>query len=398
MNYEFKLPDIGEGVAEGEILKWLVSVGEFVKEDQPLVEVMTDKVNVEIPSPKSGKVAELLARVGEVVKVGQTLIVFEIEGESQGVAQTAISTAHQIISPTQTTGASRDVLATPATRKLAKELGVEIEKLKGSGPEGRVTSDDVQRAAALSGNLSTNPTMATPTSISVGSDERIPLKGIRKTIAERMSKSAHTAAQVTHVDETDVTELIQLRNQIRTTWGEGKGPKLTFLPLFIKAVIPALKEFPYINALFEDETQEIILKKYYNIGIATDTEQGLVVPVIKNADKKGLLEIATEVEGLAARARSGKLALEDVRDSTFTLTSVGSIGGLFSTPLINYPEVAIMGIQRITKRPVVKNDSIVIRDMMNLSVSFDHRVIDGAYAARFLNRVIQIIENPSDLK
>jgi 2-oxoglutarate dehydrogenase complex dihydrolipoamide succinyltransferase (E2) component len=397
MNYEFKLPDIGEGVAEGEILKWLVSEGEFVKEDQPIVEVMTDKVNVEIPSPKSGKIAKVVTRVGEVVKVGQTIVVFEIEGEAQGVTQTAPSTAHQVISQPQTTDAPREVLATPATRKLAKELGVEIEKLKGSGPEGRVTSDDVERAAPR-GSASTNPTLAASTRTAVGSDERVPLKGIRKTIAERMSKSAHTAAQVTHVDEADVTQLVQLRNQIRTTWGEAKNPKLTFLPLFIKAVIPALKEFPYVNALFEDGTQEIILKKYYNIGIATDTEQGLVVPVIRDADRKGILEIASEIEDLAARARAGKLALEDVRDSTFTLTSVGSIGGLFSTPLVNYPEVAILGIQRMIKRPVVRNDSIVIRDMMNLSLSFDHRVIDGAYAARFLNRVIQMIESPSDVK
>lgn len=391
--YEFKLPDIGEGVAEGEVLKWLVSEGDTVKEDQPLVEVMTDKVNVEIASPKTGKITKILAPVGQVVKVGANLVVFEIDGEVIQEKPSAESTVTQTPTVPPTAQISRseadsNVLATPATRKLASELGVDLSTVVGTGPRGRITLEDVKKASE---NRATTKSVVTSSS---QEEERVPLRGLRKIIAERMSKSAHSAAQVTHVDECDVTELSQLRNRLNS---DQSRVKITFLPLILKAVIPALKEYPFVNAFFDDDKQEIVLKKIYNIGIATDTEQGLIVPVIKEVDKKDVFDLASEIDDLVTKGRSGKLSLDDVRGSTFTLTNVGSVGGLYSTPLVYYPEVAILAVQRIVKKPVVKNDSVVVRDMMNLSLSFDHRAIDGAYAARFTNRVIREIENPSNL-
>ena len=221
----------------------------------------------------------------------------------------------------------------------------------------------------------------------------MPVRGLRKIVAERMSKSIHTTAQVTHVDEADMTELVLLREAFKGS-AEKRGVKLTFLPLMIKAVIPALKEFPYVNASLDEQAGEIVLKKSYNIGIATDTENGLVVPVVKDADKKDVFEIAAEIQQLAAKARSGQLTLDDVHGSTFTITNMGSAGGLFATPIINYPEAAILGTHKISKRPLVRDGKIEIRDVMYLSLSFDHRILDGAYAARFVNKVIGVIQDP----
>jgi len=398
-SYEFKLPDIGEGVAEGEVLKWLVSEGDIVKEDQPLVEVMTDKVNVEIPSPKSGRIAKIVAKVGDVVGVGQNLVVFEVEDAESGTPQQSQS-KHE---PGQASKVIRqdtqgNVLAAPATRKLASQLGVDIQSLVGTGQEGRVTVEDVQKASENLGRPKSTITSSVTGDLRDKRTEIVPLRGMRKTIAERMARSAHNSAHVTHVDEVDVTELVLLRSKLNSKADNGgKNVELTFLPFIIRALVPALKECPYVNASIDDQRQEIVLKKYYNIGVATDTDQGLVVPVIRNVDEKSIFNLAIEIEDLVEKARTGNLNLDEVRDSTFTLTNIGSIGGLFSTPLVNYPEVAILGIQRIVKRPVVKNGSVVVRDMMNLSLSFDHRVIDGAYAARFLNRVIAMIENPAIL-
>lgn len=390
--YEFRLPDIGEGVAEGEILKWLVSEGDAIKEDQPLVEVMTDKVNIEISSPKNGNIVRLLVKAGDVVKVGDCIVVFDIGGEvSQENPTIEGSQAKNAETPVQAARSQNDtnLHAAPATRKLANELGVDLSLVVGTGPRGRITPEDVRTTATkLAKNISVP-------SESAKDEERVPLRGLRKIIAERMSKSAHTAAQVTHVDECDVTALSQLRNRLNSE--SANRVKITFLPLIMRAIIPALKEYPYVNALFDDEKQEIVLKKAYNIGIAIDTEQGLIVPVLKVADKKNVFELAAEIDGLVTKGRSGKLTLDDVRGSTFTLTNVGSIGGLYSTPLVYYPEVAILGVQRIVKRPTVKNDAVVVREMMNLSLSFDHRAIDGAYAARFMNRIIREIEEPVSL-
>lgn len=391
VEYEFKLPDIGEGVAEGEILKWLVKEGDTVKEDDSLVEVMTDKVNVQIPSPRNGKVTRTLVKEGDVVKVGQSILVIEVAGDSlQPQApppQTHQTEMRTPDAPLQTmqSGASDKVLATPSTRRLARELGLDIGLVRGTGPSGRVTDEDVRKAG-----------QAPSTQSQSFNEERVPLRGVRKAIAERMARSSRTVARVTHVDEADVTELVLLREAFRGS-AEKRGVKLTFLPLIIKAVVPALKEFPYVNSSLDEESSEIVLKKDYNLGVAADTEQGLLVPVVKSADRKDIFELSSEIERLAGKARSGELSLDDVHGSTFTITNLGSVGGLFATPIVNYPEVAILGIHKIEKRPVIRDGKVEARDMMYLSLSFDHRVVDGAYAARFLNRVIETVEDPKRL-
>jgi pyruvate dehydrogenase E2 component (dihydrolipoamide acetyltransferase) len=398
--FEFKLPDIGEGVAEGEILKWMVKEGDQIKEDQPLVEVMTDKVNVQIPAPRSGKVSKITAKEGEVAKVGQTIMVID-DGSSGAGAPTAPQPSAGLASPAQTQQSqpaqtSPGVLATPATRRLARELGVDISVVRGSGPQGRVTDDDLRRAAmAPKGAASTTVQAHLPASHGAR-EEVVPLRGMRKIIADRMLKSLQTAAQVTHVDEADMTELVLLREAFKGS-AEKRGVRLTYLPFVIKALVPALKEFPYVNSSLDEQAGNIVLKKYYNMGIATDTEQGLVVPVVKNVDSKDIFELAGEIERLAQKARSGQLALDDVHSSTLTITNVGAIGGLFATPIINLPEVAILGLHKITKRPVVRGGRVEVRDITYLSLSFDHRVLDGAYAARFTNRVIETLQDTKKL-
>jgi pyruvate dehydrogenase E2 component (dihydrolipoamide acetyltransferase) len=384
MEFMLKLPDIGEGVAEGEILKWLVKEGEAVKEDQSLVEVMTDKVNVQIPSPKEG----------EVVKVGHGILVIEVEEDAQDSPVPAEPSSQAAPAPAPQSArpqvALDRVLATPATRKLARELGVDLTTVIGTGPVGRVTDDDVR-----SGRPS--PAVASSAAPAPSSgEERIQLRGVRKVIAERMAKSFHTMALVTLVDEVDMTELVLLKEAFKGS-AEKKGVKLTFLPFIIKAVIPALREFPYANSTLDERNGEIVLKKRYNLGIAADTPNGLMVPVLKDADLKDIFELSAEIERLASRARTGELGLEEVQGSTFTITNLGSIGGLFATPIVNYPEAAILGTHRISKRPVVRDGKIEVRDMMYLSLSFDHRVIDGAYGARFMNRVIEIIQDPKKI-
>jgi len=384
--HDLKLPDIGEGIAEGEILKWLVKEGEKVTEEQPLVEVMTDKVNVQIPSPWTGTISRILAKEGEAVKVGQVIMVID-SGAAEKPMEAASKPPAAASQQVQSTATAESVLATPATRKLAREMGVDIAKLRGSGSMGRITEEDVRKAASGQRATASDPSSARP------NEERVPVRGLRKIVAERMAKSIHTTAQVTHVDEADMTELVLLREAFKGS-AEKRGVKLTFLPLIIKAVIPALKEFPYVNASLDEQAGEIVLKKSYNIGIATDTESGLVVPVVKDADKKDVFEIAAEVQQLAAKARAGQLTLDDVHGSTFTITNQGSVGGLFATPIINYPEAAILGTHKISKRPLVREGKIEVRDVMYLSLSFDHRILDGAYAARFANRVIGIIQDP----
>ena len=403
MVYEFRLPDIGEGVAEGEVVKWLVKEGVEVKENDPLVEIMTDKVNVEIPSPKKGTVLKLMAKEGEIVKVGEVLLAI---GEKSEQTTTITSTPLTLETPTQsyaktdvvapvTSAAAilkkpQEILATPATRKLARDLNVDLSLVQGSGPGGRIIDEDVHRfkksgAKAL--------TLAAQTPEKGGTEERISLRGIRRKIAERMVKSKHTAAHVTHVDEIDMTEVVQLRERTKES-AEKRGVKLTFLPFIIKALIPALKQYPYLNATLDDERKEIVLKRYYNIGIATNTEQGLVVPVLKGADHKSITQLAEEIGRLSEKARTGQLTLDEIQGSTFTITNVGGIGGVFATPIINYPEVAILGVHKITKRPIVKDNQITIRDMTYISLSFDHRVLDGAMAAEFMNVIKQNLEDP----
>ena len=403
MVYEFRLPDIGEGVAEGEVVKWLVKEGADIKENDPLVEIMTDKVNVEIPSPKKGTVLKLMAKEGEVVKVGQVLLAIGERGEQTTTTTATPSTLEtptpsqvktEVVVPTTSAAAvvkkPQEILATPATRKLARDLDVDLSLVQGTGPGGRIIDEDVHRFKKSGAKVLA---VTAPTSEKGGSEERVPLRGIRRKIAERMIKSKHTAAHVTHVDEVDMTEIVQLRERTKES-AEKRGVKLTFLPFIIKALIPALKQYPYLNATLDDEKEEIVLKRYYNIGIATNTVQGLVVPVLKGADHKSITQLAEEIAKLSERARTGQLTLDEIQGSTFTITNVGGIGGVFATPIINYPEVAILGLHKITKRPVVKDNQIVIRDMTYLSLSFDHRVLDGAMAAEFVNVIKKYLEDP----
>ncbi|PSN84205.1 branched-chain alpha-keto acid dehydrogenase subunit E2 [Candidatus Marsarchaeota G2 archaeon ECH_B_SAG-G16] len=390
MSYEFKLPDIGEGITEGEIIKWHVKEGDEVKEDQPLLEIMTDKVNAVIPSPVKGKVTKILAKEGEKVRVGQTLLL--IEGVETAVSQPA-ETTQPIQAPQKEEKVveqeAQRVLASPAVRKLARELGVDLSKIKGSGPAGRITESDVR---AYAETLKSVQPQETKLIQKEALEERVPVRGIRRSVAEKMVKSAYTAPHVTHFDEIDATTLVKLREFFKNA-AELKGLRLTYLPFIIKAVCAALKEFPYLNASFDQERNEIVLKKYYNIGIATAVEGGLVVPVVKDADKKNLFEIASEITRLTEAARQNKLTLSDVQGGTFSITNIGSIGGLFATPIINYPEVAILGVYKIYKKVVYTEGKIEPRDYMNVSLTFDHRVLDGAVAASFTNRLKQILED-----
>src|SRR6266571_3412833 len=402
MAREFKLPDIGEGVHEGEVVKWFVKEGDPVKENDPIVEVMTDKVTVQIPSPVTGKILQLRAKEGEVVKVGSTLVVFGEAGEA--VPTRPEATARPTAPPPAPTrteapppapGPTGDVLAAPAVRRLAKELNVNLAAVRGSGPQGRLTEDDVRKAAH--GPVRT--TVAAPpvsAAASSGVEQRIPIHGLRKRIFEKMAKSNVTAAHFTYVEEVDMTQLVHLRDHLKPT-ADRKGVKLTFLPFFVKAILAALVEFPNLNASVDDERGEIVVKGYYNIGIATATDEGLTVTVVHEADKKGLWDLAKEIERLAAAARDKKLSLQDVQGSTFTITSLGKEGGILATPIINWPEVAILGIHKIEKRPVVRDDHVVIREMMYLSCSFDHRVVDGHVGAAFVQAVRNHLEHPAML-
>ncbi|MCI4371126.1 MAG: 2-oxo acid dehydrogenase subunit E2 [Thermoplasmata archaeon] len=402
MAREFKLPDIGEGVHEGEVVKWFVKEGDAVKENDPVVEVMTDKVTVQIPSPVTGKILQRRAKEGEIVKVGATLFVFGEAGETAPPAAAAVPARPPPVPAPQTSAApppppgTGDTLAAPAVRRLSKELNVNLATIRGSGPQGRITEDDVRRAARAPppAAVEAKSTVGSPTF--GGSEQRIPILGLRKRIFEKMAKATSTAAHFTYVEEVEMSQLVQLRDHLKET-AERKGVRLTFLPFFAKAVLAALKEFPTLNASVDDEHGELVVKKYYNIGIATATEEGLTVTVVHDADKMDLWGLAREIERLSTAARDKKLALHDVQGSTFTITSLGKDGGILATPIINWPEVAILGIHKIEKRPIVRDEQITIRDMMYLSCSFDHRVIDGHVGAAFVQSVRKYLEHPATI-
>jgi pyruvate dehydrogenase E2 component (dihydrolipoamide acetyltransferase) len=414
MAFEFKLPDIGEGVHEGEILKWLVKEGDVVKEDQPLVEIMTDKVNAAIPAPRAGKILKRFGKEGEVIRVGSVLLVIGEAGESAPSSAGAPAASAPAAHAAPERGASMGTApaaapggkaqATPAVRKLAREVGMNIDTVAGTGPGGRVTEADVKAAASgakAAPARAAPPAAPTPraapfaTSIAPGErEERIALRGMRKRIADHMREAKDHAAHFTYVDEADMSEIVALRERAKKV-AEAKGVKLTFLPFIVKAVTHALKDHPMLNASLDEARQEVVVKRFYNIGMAANTDQGLIVPVIHEAERKTILELAREVEALADRARTNKLSLADIQGSTFTITSVGKLGGVISTPIVNYPEVAILGVNKIEKKPVVRDDKVVIRDMMNLSLSLDHRVVDGYVGAVFLADVIKYLEDPN---
>ena len=362
MPIELKLPDVGEGIAEGEIVRWLVAEGAQVKEDDLLVEILTDKANIELPSPVNGTLLRILAKSGQLVKVGEPIALIEP-------------------ATVKSAGAGGEVLATPVVRKVAKDLGVELSAMIGSGPGGRVTEEDVRRAAA--------PAAGVPAEFASG--ERIPFKGKRRMIARKMVAAKTRVPHALLVDEADVSGLLAERAKMRET-GEREGVRITVLPFIMKAVAGALQRHPALNASLDEDRDAIVRKKTIDIGMAVDAEDGLVVPVVRNADGKSVIELAREIDRLSAAAREGTVAPGDLAGGTFTISSVGSIGGLFSYPIINVPEAAILAAHKIVTRPVVRDGEIVPREMMYLSLSFDHRIVDGGEATRFLNEVVRRIE------
>ena len=386
MAFEFKLPDIGEGVVEGEIVRWLVKAGEQVLEDQPLVEVMTDKATVEIPSPVAGTIQECRGDEGDIVDVGAILIVIETDTETEsdevGEPEPEQMAQEKAKAPPAKSGAS--VLATPAVRKMAREMQIDLAEVPGSGPKGRITAEDVTACSQDQG--------ASTTDRSQPPFETISYRGLRRKIGEHLSASKRAAPHYTYVEEVDVTELVLLRQKLRDM--EGGEARPTYLPFIMKAVVAGLQKFPLLNAELDEKRGEILLKADYHIGVATAMAEGLVVPVVKDVDKKNLRELTQELARLAELAREGRLAREDLQGGTFTITSLGALGGLMATPIINHPEVAILGVHKVEKRPVVKGDQIVIRDMMNLSISLDHRVVDGSVAAEFMQHIIGFLQAP----
>jgi len=391
---QVKLPDIGEGLVEGEIVEWLVKEGDYVKMFQPLVRVLTAKATVEIPSPFEGRILRLLAKPGDVVRVGAPIA--EIEAPEVQVATGAPGASD--VERVESRESAREALqvpvrAPPRVRKLARELGVDLSKVKGTGPGGVITEEDVLRYAEESKKAAEAPRQP---ALVEGAVERVPLKGIRRIMASKMVEAKSRIPHAYIVEEVDVTELFKLRDVLRQD-AESKGVKLTLLPFIVKAVVKALKEYPLLNASLDEERGEIIVKKFYNIGVAVDTPQGLVVPVIKGADGKGLYQIAREIGELAEKAREGKTSLEDVTGGTFSITNIGSVGTVLGMAIINYPEAAILGVHRLVEVPRYVDGELKPRKIVYLSLSFDHRFIEGAYATRFLLAVKRYLENPAIL-
>ena len=448
MAYEFRLPDIGEGVAEGEIVQWFVHEGDSVQEDQALVSVLTDKANVEIPSPKSGRVTKIHAAAGEKVKVGGLLVTIETGGAPvtvatpggaepptpsgsapsplpQPVAKASPAAAPAAAPPRPAAPRSSGrILASPYLRRRAAENGVDLGTIAGSGPAGRITEADLASSLAAGGKAASATTVAvgeapgapspvpssvpaatavvspTAPSVAVAASEireRIAIRGIRRVISEHMSEATHRAAHYTYVEEVDATELVRLRDRM-AKHVEKQGTRLSYLPFIVKAVVAALKVHPRLNATMDDAHQELLVRSVYHIGIAAATSEGLIVPVVRNVDQKSVSRLAKEIQDLAERGRAGKLGRAELTGSTFTISSLGPLGGVLATPILNYPEVAILGVHKIQRRPVYRSDGTVgPADLMNLSISLDHRVIDGFEGAQFLATVKGYLEDPHQL-
>jgi pyruvate dehydrogenase E2 component (dihydrolipoamide acetyltransferase) len=405
MAFVFNFPDVGEGIHEGRVVEWLVAEGDTVAEDQALLKVETDKAIVELPSPYTGTVLKLHAEADAEIFVGDPLVTIGEAGEEvpdEVVSTPAPEEATPVVTETTTDGpavAARRPLATPRTRALARRLDVDLSLIAGTGSGGRITDEDVQRAAEGGGASAAAPAVPTaPVGIVAatadGEVERVPVTHLRKMIANAMRASKHTAAHVTHVDEADVTDLVDHYRRSKPVIEERTGVRLTLLPFFIKALVATLEKYPMFNASVDETTQEMLIKKYYNIGIAVDTPEGLIVPVIRDADVKSLVELAEEVADKAERARSRELSLDEIRGGSCTITNIGPLGGVFATPIINQPELAIVGLHAIKERPEVVDGEIAIRKMMYLSVSFDHRYIDGAEAARFMSDMVRLVSEP----
>lgn len=431
--FNYLFPELGEGLHEGEIVKVLIQVGQTVTDDDIIMEVQNDKAIVEVPCPVNGKVLEVLVRDGQVCHVGELVAVIDAEGDLPEQATPAAAEAPKAEAPApaaapapapqaaaapaapapqaapKATGGL--VLATPSVRKFAREQGVDLTQVSGTGKNGRITREDVtgfngaaapapaapaaaeQQAAPTAAEEKAKPAAAAASGTAYRPEERVPFKGIRKAIANAMVKSVYTAPHVTIMDEVDVTELVALRAKYKP-YAEKKGSKLTYLPFIVKALVAACRQFPIMNSTLDEANQEIVYRKYYNIGIATDTDNGLIVPVIEDADRKNIFMVADAIRDLAVRGRDGKLSASELKGSTISISNIGSAGGMFFTPVINFPEVAILGTGRISEKPVVRNGEIVAAPVMALSLSFDHRLIDGATAQNFMNYIKQLLAQP----
>ena len=427
-----KLPELGEGVTEGELVRWTVNIGDEVKADQTVAEIMTDKATVEVPTPVAGVVKEFKFKKGDVIKVESIILTLSgasgssaaptqaapapqsksqspppsiaMAAAAPNMSMSAASTSNGIYPPV----ADSKVLATPATRRLAREMGVDINGLSGSGLAGRVTREDVMSTSGGSTAVSpSNGTGATSAGVATmnfpkpafnsnnaAMEERVDLIGIRKKIAQNMQMSKAIIPHFTIMDDADVTQLVALRESLKD-FAEKNGTKITYLPFVMKAVIATIKEFPQFNASIDDANSQIVYKKYFNLGFAADTPNGLMVPVIKNADQKTILELSKEIIDLSTRARAGKLKPDEMKGATITITNIGSVGGTYATPIINHPEVAIIGMYKMTDKPILKKDGTIgFIKSMNYTVTADHRLIDGAVAANFLKSFFAKIQNP----
>jgi len=398
MPKEFHLPEIAESVVEGEISKWLVKEGDEVEKEQPLVEVITDKVTVEIPSPFKGKILKLLVKEGDIVKVHQPILVYAEEGEVDGQVEIVEKKAEERIERVEdlrgeTVKRSERVLAAPAVRKLARSLGIDLSLVKGTGPGGRVRKVDVLRYYEESKKEVKVVEEVVMQRVEEMGIRRIPFRGVRRAIADHLRKSKEHAVHAFHAEDMDFTEIINLVERLKPL-GEKEGVKISIFHLFLKAVAATLKKHPEFNGRVDDERGEILLYDSINISIAVDTPEGLKVPVIKNVERKSILEIAREVKELAEKARNNTLKLEDVRDGTFSVSNIGSIGGVFAYPVINYPEIAIIALPRPRKVPFFVGEEIKPRYIATIVITFDHRAVDGAHAARFLNDLKALVENP----
>lgn len=417
MAFEFKLPDIGEGIHEGEIVKWFVKPGDEIQEDDVLCEVQNDKAVVEIPSPVEGTVKDIHFDEGAVATVGETIITIDAEGY-EGDSAPATEEADKTEEPAKEEAKTEEVkeeakpaavneriIAMPSVRKYARDNGVQIANVQGSGKGGRILREDIDaylnggqpqaeaQTDAVESPQTTAASKPTQTTVSELPETREKMSGIRKSIANAMVNSKHKAPHVTLHDEIDVTDLVAHRKRFKPIAAE-KDIKLTYLPYVVKALVSALKEFPILNASIDDETDEIIYKHYFNVGIAADTEKGLLVPVVKDADKKSIFAISKEINELAKKAQEGKLSPDEMKGASCTITNIGSAGGQWFTPVINYPEAAILGIGRIAEKPVVKDGEIVAAPVLALSLSFDHRIVDGATAQYALNQVKRLLNDP----
>lgn len=391
MPFEFKLPDLGEGITEVELRKWLVKEGDRVVEHQAIAEVETDKAVVEVPTPRAGIISRINCREGDTARVGEILLTIAEAGDAANTNRGSVGIVGVLPEAEDEDSGSAtrqtfEVLATPLVRKLARERGIDLGNIRGSGPRGSITPEDLDREA-----VQPQPQLAADR---FGPVERLPLRGLRRTIARNVIASQRATAFVSGMEEADITELWVLREREQHEV-ESRGTHLTFMPFFIKAAQHALREHPYLNAAIDDATETIILKQHYHFGIAVETPDGLMVPVIRDVDKKSILELAVEIHELGIKARERTIGIEELKGSSFTITNYGHFGGTFATPIINWPDVAIMGCGRISERPWVHKGQIAIRKILPLALTFDHRVTDGADAALFLGKVVRYLEDPA---